>query len=40
MITINRHVDDPTRLLDGTIAYRILGYADSEYEALNIICTA
>ena len=29
----NSSFDDPTKLLDGTVAYRIIGYADTIAEA-------
>jgi hypothetical protein len=35
--TMNCSNEDQTKLLNGTVAYTILGYANSEKEALDII---
>jgi hypothetical protein len=35
--SINIEGKDPIKLSDGTIAYRVLGYADTDEEALEIL---
>lgn len=35
--TMNQVGSDPTKLLDGTVAYSIIGYADSVSEAQKIL---
>ena len=34
--TTYRDGDDPTRLIDGTVAYKVIAYTDSDAEAIRI----